>query len=69
MADLTEYADTLERECRAVHAHFVGGRDVLFKTIHDVRHTLVPALTTGRFHQARVTDTQGRAHGRVAKRA
>jgi CHAD domain-containing protein len=69
LAELTAYADTLERECRALHAHFVEGRDVLFKAIHEVRHTLVPALTTRHFRQARVTSTQRRPRGRTAKRA
>jgi CHAD domain-containing protein len=69
LTELTAYAESLERECRALHAQFVDSRDTLFKAISDVRHTLVPALTTGRFHQARVTHTQRRAGSRTAKRA
>ena len=69
LAELTAYADTLERECRALHAQFVEGRDALFTCVQDVRHTLVPALTTRHFRQARVTNTQRRARGRTAKRA
>jgi CHAD domain-containing protein len=68
LAELTDCADTLERECRALHAQFVDGRDVLFKTVQEARRTLVPSLTTRHFHQARVTTTQRRARGRLAKR-
>ena len=69
LAELTAYADTFERECRGLHAQFVEGRDALYKCVHDVRHTFVPALTTRHFRQARVTNTQRRARGRMAKRA
>ncbi|HTL02757.1 MAG TPA: CHAD domain-containing protein [Vicinamibacterales bacterium] len=69
LAELTAYADTLERECRTLHAEFVEGRDALFTCAHDVRHVLVPALTTNAFRQARVTHPQRRARGRMAKRA
>ena len=69
LADLATYADSLERECRALHAQFVDGRDDLFKCVQDVRHTLVPALTTKRFRQARVTTPQRRPRGRATKRA
>jgi CHAD domain-containing protein len=69
LAELTAYADTLERECRTQHAQFVDGRDALFDCVQDVRHTLVPALTTRHLRQARVTSTQGRARNRPAKRA
>jgi CHAD domain-containing protein len=69
LAELTAYADTLERECRTLHAHFVDDRDALFECVQVVRHTLVPALTTRHFRQARVTDTQRRARSRPAKRA
>jgi CHAD domain-containing protein len=69
LAELTAYADTLERECRTLHAQFVDGRDELFTCVHDVRHVLVPALTTRHFRQARVTNTQRHARSRPAKRA
>ena len=69
LAELTAYADTLERECRTLHAEFVEGRDALFTCAHDVRHIHVPALTTDQLRQARVTNPQRRARGRLAKRA
>ena len=68
LSDLTVYADVLERECRGLHARFVEGREALFQCALEVRHTVVPALTTGHFRQARVTNTQRRARGRLAKR-
>jgi CHAD domain-containing protein len=69
LAELTAYADTLERECRALHAQFVEDRDVLFKVIQEVRHTLVPALTARHFRQARVTSPRPRARGRTLQKA
>jgi CHAD domain-containing protein len=69
LGDLTAYADTLERECRALHAQFVEGRDALFAAVQDVRHALIPALTTRHFRQARVIQPRRRARGRTAKRA
>jgi CHAD domain-containing protein len=69
LADLTAYADTLERECRELHAQFVEGRDALFTAVQSVRHALIPALTTRHFRQARVTQLRRRARGRTAKRA
>ena len=69
LAELTAHADTLERECRTLHADFVEGRHALFTCAHDVRHVLVPALTTDRLRQARVTNPQRRARSRMSKRA
>jgi len=69
LADLTACADALERECRELHAHFVGGREALFKCVQEVRHTFVPELTTKHRHQARVTSAEHRGRGRAAKRA
>jgi CHAD domain-containing protein len=68
-ADLRTYADTLERDCRALHAEFVEDRDALMTCVHDVRHGLVPALTTRHLRQAPVRDTQRRPRRGTAKRA
>ncbi|HKY22176.1 MAG TPA: CHAD domain-containing protein [Vicinamibacterales bacterium] len=51
--DLTLYADTLERECRRLHAAFVEHRDELAACVKAVRQNLVPALTTPPRRQAR----------------
>jgi CHAD domain-containing protein len=69
LAELTAYADRLERECRALHAQFVEDRDVLFKAVQEIKHTLIPALTTRHLRQARVTSTQQRARARTPQRA
>jgi CHAD domain-containing protein len=69
LADLSAYADSLERDCRQLHAQFVEGRDAIFACIRQVRHILVPALTTGHFRQARVTSPARHAHARMTKRA
>jgi CHAD domain-containing protein len=69
LGELTAYADTLERECRTLHAQFVDHRETLFEILQDVRHTIVPALTTGQFRPARVTHSHRRVGGRPAKRA
>jgi len=52
--DLTAYADTLELECRRLHAGFVEHRDELAGCVKDVRQQLVPALATPPRLQARV---------------
>ena len=66
LADLTAFADALERDCRQVHAEFVEHRDVMFECATDVRHQLVPAFSIARFHQARAG---ARPKRRPAKRA
>jgi CHAD domain-containing protein len=68
-AELGAYADALERDCRQLHAEFVEARETLFECIDEVRHNVVPALTTGRMRQARVADTQGRPRASARKRA
>ncbi len=55
LADLTAYADGLERDCRQLHAQFVEHRDAMFKCVQEVRHRLVPALTTADLRPAHVT--------------
>jgi CHAD domain-containing protein len=50
--DLTAYADSLDRECRRLHAAFVEHRAELSSVVKDVRHHVVPALTTPSRRQA-----------------
>jgi CHAD domain-containing protein len=68
LADLTAYTDSLERECRQLHAQFVEHRDNLFECVTQVRHQLIPALTTTTRQQARVASS-GRLRLRAAKKA
>lgn len=70
IADLTAYADSLERDCRTLHAEFVEHRDALFGVIKEVRQHMAPALMTTRFRQARVIVSrrpQQRARPRAAR--
>jgi CHAD domain-containing protein len=69
LADLIAYADSLERDCRQLHAQFVESRDAMFECVRQVRQTLAPALTTGHFRQARVTSPGRRARARLVKGA
>ena len=55
VTDLTAYADSLDRECRRMHAHFVEHRGELISAVKDVRHQVVPALTTPPRRQAHVS--------------
>ena len=52
--DLTAYADSLDRECRKLHADFVEHRAELSSVVKGVRHQVVPALTTPSRRQAHV---------------
>lgn len=52
--DLTAYADSLDRECRKLHADFVEHRAELASVVKDIRHHVVPALTTPPRRQAHV---------------
>ncbi|HUP40673.1 MAG TPA: CHAD domain-containing protein [Vicinamibacterales bacterium] len=56
--DLTAYADSLDRECRKLHADFVEHRADLVAVVKDVRHQVVPALTTPPRRQAHVAATK-----------
>jgi CHAD domain-containing protein len=56
--DLTTYADSLDRECRRLHADFVEHRAELAGVARDVRHNVVPALTTPPRRQAHVAATR-----------
>ena len=56
--DLTAYADSLDRECRQLHADFVEHRAELAAVVKDVRHHVVPALATPPRRQAHVTGTK-----------
>ncbi|MSO56000.1 MAG: CHAD domain-containing protein [Acidobacteria bacterium] len=69
LADLTAYADLLEGDCRQLHALFVEGRDAMFECAKEVRHAVVPALTTVHFRQARVAPGARRARARSVKSA
>jgi CHAD domain-containing protein len=53
--DLTAYAEALDRECRRLHAAFVEHRSELVSVIRDVRHNVVPSLTTPPRRQAHVS--------------
>ena len=54
LGDLNVYADSLDRECRRLHAGFVERRDQLAAVVREVRQQVVPALTTPR-RQAHAT--------------
>jgi CHAD domain-containing protein len=69
LGELTAYADTLERDCRRLHAEFVEARETLFECVNEVRQGMVPALTTRHFHQARVAHADRRPRAAVAKRS
>jgi CHAD domain-containing protein len=56
--DLTAYTDSLERECRELHAGFVEHRAELASVVKDVRHQVVPALATPSRRQAHVTGSR-----------
>jgi CHAD domain-containing protein len=56
--DLTAYADSLDRECRQLHADFVEHRAELAAVVKDVRHQVVTALTTPPRRQAHVAATK-----------
>ena len=66
--DLKAYADSLERDCRRLHAAFVEHREELADCVKEVRQHLVPSLTTPLRRQARVTGT-GRSSTRERVRA
>jgi len=52
--DLTMYADSLERDCRRLHAGFVEHRDELANCVKEVRQHIIPSLATPARRQARV---------------
>lgn len=58
MNDLTAYADSLDRECRRLHADFVEHRAELASVVKNVRQQVVPALTTAGRRQAHVKGTR-----------
>jgi CHAD domain-containing protein len=45
ISDLAEYAESLDRECRTLHAGFVEHRADLVSVVKQVRQHVVPALT------------------------
>jgi CHAD domain-containing protein len=52
VSDLAAYAETLEKDCRRLHADFVEHRDGLADIAKEVRHQIVTALTTYQRRQA-----------------
>jgi CHAD domain-containing protein len=65
--DLTAYADSLDRECRRLHASFVEHRAELAAVVKDIRHHVVPALATPPRRQAHVTGTRHSARPRARR--
>jgi CHAD domain-containing protein len=65
--DLTAYADSLDRECRRLHAGFVEHRAELASVVKDVRHHVVPALATSPRRQAHVTASPSAVRPRRVK--
>jgi CHAD domain-containing protein len=69
ITELTAYADSLERECRRLHADFLEHRDTLIDTLDEVKYELVPELTTPVRRQARVSKARPVLKGAHGKRA
>jgi CHAD domain-containing protein len=65
--DLAAYADSIDRECRRLHAGFVEHRTELVSVVKDVRHQVVPALATPPRRQAHVTGSRPSARPRRVK--
>ena len=65
--DLTAYADSLDRACRRLHADFVEHRAELAGVLKDVRHHVVPALTTPPRRQAHVAAAKQPARPRARR--
>jgi len=53
--DLAAYADSLDRECRQLHADYVDHRAELASVVKDVRHHVIHALAAPPRRQAHVT--------------
>jgi CHAD domain-containing protein len=60
VSDLTAYAESLDRECRRIHADFLEHRAELASVVKDARHHVVPALTTPPRRQAHVAAARRR---------
>jgi CHAD domain-containing protein len=69
ITELMAYADSLERECRRLHADFLEHRDTLIDTLDEVKYELVPELTTPVRRQARVSKARAVTKGANGKRA
>ncbi len=65
--DLTAYADSLDKGCRRLHADFVEHRAELAGVVKDVRHHVVPALTTPPRRQAHVAAAKQPARPRARR--
>jgi hypothetical protein len=50
--DLTAFAEIIDKDCRRLHADFIGHRGELAAVVKEVRHQIVPALTTFERQQA-----------------
>jgi CHAD domain-containing protein len=67
--ELMAYADSLERECRRLHADFLEHRNALIASLDEVKYELVPALTTPVRRQASVSKARRVGKGAHGKRA
>ena len=65
--DLASYAESLDRQCRRLHAGFVERRAEVASVVKDVRHQVVPSLTTQPRRQAHVSGARASARPRRAK--
>ena len=65
--DLAAYADSLDRDCRRLHADFVEHRAELAGVVKDVRHHVIPALTTPPRRQAHVATAKRPARPRARR--
>jgi CHAD domain-containing protein len=65
--DLTAYADSLDRKCRRLHADFVEHRAELSSAVKDIRHHVVPALTTAPRRQAHANGARSAVRPRRTK--
>jgi len=63
--DLAAYADSVDRECRQIHAVFVEHRGELAAVVKEVRQHIVPALTTPPRRQAHVPVVGRVGHSRA----
>ena len=67
LSDLAAYADSLDRECRRLHAEFVEHRDGLLDCVNQVRCEVVPAMATTARTQVRTTRPARSGAARRAK--
>jgi CHAD domain-containing protein len=65
--ELAAYADSLDRQCRRLHADFVEHRAELASVVKDVRHHVVPALATPPRRQAHIAAARQSARPRARR--